>query len=345
MNDMVEHAGAPLFDMAVPALAEVSQAARDALLALPAEHAAHERALAEVAALRQVEVGASPAVPGGWPLRVAAWNIERVLHPQATAALLGAQMPDVALLTELDIGMARTGQRHTPRALAQALGQSYAFGLEFLELAVMQPPPPWPPGDAANAQGFHGNALLTRLPMERPVLIRLPQAADWFVAPRGGQKRVGTRNAVAATLSVGADELVACAVHLESDTDAPGRARQVAALLEALDAYAAGRPVIVAGDLNTKPRDGAPGAGPFDPEERLFAEAEARGYDWRGCNRLDLPTTRPSQWSPKSVPRRLDWVFTRGLEASAPDIVPALAREGTPLSDHELLTVTIRPKA
>jgi hypothetical protein len=42
--------------------------------------------------------------------------------------------PDVILLTEMDVGMARSGNLHTTRLLAHALGMNYAWGLEFIEL-------------------------------------------------------------------------------------------------------------------------------------------------------------------------------------------------------------------
>ena len=37
----------------------------------------------------------------------------------------------------------------------------------------------------------------------------------------------------------------------------------------------------------------------------------------------------------------LDWFLTRGVTATDPEVIPALAADGTPLSDHDLIAVTV----
>jgi hypothetical protein len=107
-------------------------------------------------------------------------------------------------------------------------------------------------------------------------------------------------------------------------------------LLDRLDEYAAGLPVLIGGDLNTHVQPG----GSDDATEPLFALAKARGYDFAACN-LARPTTRTSTWSQSAGTRQLDWFCTRDLAASEPEVVPALGSEGTVLSDHELILVSI----
>jgi hypothetical protein len=41
--------------------------------------------------------------------------------------------------------------------------------------------------------------------------------------------------------------------------------------------------------------------------------------------------------------RQLDWFCTRGLRVSDPDVVPALGEDGSVLSDHEMLLLTLQP--
>lgn len=316
----------------VATLSVVPAAQRGDFVALPDTRAAHRVAYAQVAAFGEIEIGGTTqATRSGRSLRIGAWNVERCLYPEATAAMLQRHGVSVALLTEVDNGCHRTGQRHTTHDVASQLGHRYAYALEFLELATMPQPVALADSTPGNALGFHGNGITSALPFRDPVVIRLDEVADWYAAPRGGQKRVGTRMAVAATFDFDGTEIVACSVHLESDADAPGRALQFRTLLDAIDTYAGARPVVIAGDLNT-PVHG--------PDETLFKMATARGYDWSACN-AGGPTTRPSVWSGGARDFTLDWFCTRGLVASAPEIVPSVDADGTVLSDHDLILVTL----
>ncbi len=326
---------APPRPSAVPALVPVDAPARAALAALPRTREAHDAAMSALAAFGQVETGGTVAadVPDG-PLRVASWNLERCLYPDAAARLLARHGASLALLTEMDWGMHRTGQHHTTRRLAATMHHAYAYGLEFLELEVMPSPIEHPNNLPGNLLGFHGNGFSSAVPFRDPATFRLDAAADWFVAPRGGQRRVGGRAAVAATFHHGGRDFVACAVHLESDADPAGRARQMATLLDALDDYAAGLPVLLGGDLNTRLSAG------HRAGEPLFDLARRRGYDWDSPNRA-APTTRRSTWSAGRGDEQLDWFAARDLRVSDPAVVPAISEDGTPLSDHELILVTL----
>lgn len=93
-----------------------------------------------------------------------------------------------------------------------------------------------------------------------------------------------------------------------------------------------GRAVVIGGDLNTKLHG---------PDEALFTGARARGFDWRDCN-VAGPTTRASSWSEGAGDFKLDWICTRGFVAQDPVLVPAVDDDGTVLSDHDLVLVTLR---
>jgi endonuclease/exonuclease/phosphatase family metal-dependent hydrolase len=321
----------------VDRLTPVPAAVRQQYLTLPATQEAHAGAHAEVAALHQIELAQdAPAVPHRITLRVAAWNLERCLYPEESARILARHSVDLALLTEMDVGMLRTGLVHTIARVASGLGQGYCYALEFLELVSPPPPSGFPRKGEANTDAFHGNGIVTSLPIEQPVVIRLDEQADWFTASHDNQRRIGNRMAVAATFSTSGSKFVACSVHLENRTVGTGRAAQMATLLDALDAYADGLPVVIGGDLNTHV---APG-GYTDASEPLFAMAATRGYDWSACN-LARPTTRQSTWSRSEGTRQLDWFCTRGLNVSDPDVVPAIGENGEILSDHEMLLLTL----
>jgi endonuclease/exonuclease/phosphatase family metal-dependent hydrolase len=325
----------------VECLTRIPLAARERLLQLPPTRAGHCDAYAAVPAFGQLELRPTgQPYPDTRAVRIAAWNLERCLYPDAAARLLQHNGVDIALLTEMDIGMLRTGQVHTIGQVAERLGHGYCYGLEFLELNAMEPPVghAWRGND--NTEGLHGNGIVSSRPMLDPVAIRLDEEADWFT-PAAEQRRIGKRMALAVTFEVGASAFVACTVHLENRTDGAGRARQMRTLLAALDDYAGALPVVIGGDLNTAVGPGGHG----DPAEPLFAAATERGYDWESCN-LVRPTTRISAWSTGANEdvRQLDWFCVRGVTVDDPDVVPALggADDATVLSDHDMILLTLR---
>src|SRR5947209_1066585 len=77
----------------------------------PFDAKTHRRYFNSVPALREIETGGvrpSRRRAKG-PVRVAAWNVERLPHLDAIADTLKGLDPDVILLSEIDSGMARTG--------------------------------------------------------------------------------------------------------------------------------------------------------------------------------------------------------------------------------------------
>jgi endonuclease/exonuclease/phosphatase family metal-dependent hydrolase len=341
------------------ALEPSSQEERAALLRLPPTRAAHAEALARHRALfDRVELAPPPAAGTlAGPARIAFWNAERGKDQGASAALLGGLAADALLLCELDLGMARSGQVHATRELARRLGTGYAFAVEFLELGLGDArEQAWHAGEI-NQAGLHGAAILSACRLERPAVIRLETTGDWFDG-RHGERRVGGRIAVAATLTIDRTPVTLVSVHFESHGDPAQRAAQMARLLEAIETYAPARPVLIGGDLNTSTvsRDWARGTGvkPILPEERvldpvpfepMFEVAAAHGYDWRVCNALGVPTqrTRPDG-TPAPPLGKIDWFLCRGLVASHPVTLPAIDARGVAISDHEVLAVTIAPE-
>jgi endonuclease/exonuclease/phosphatase family metal-dependent hydrolase len=317
-------------------LAGPTLATRDALLALERTEAVHAEAMAGLACLQRVEAsGAVTAGPLAFPFNVVAWNLERCYAVEASAALIAAQGAALALLSEVDNGMARTGQRHTARDLAGALKMNHAFGVEFLELELGAATELEFCTDDFNRHGFHGNALLARTALIAPVMIRLEAHGHWF-RPESRARRIGTRCAIASGIMTDAGPLYAVSVHLENDADVAYRARQMAWLLDAVDQLAGDAPVIIGGDMNT----GLAHDGDLE-QETLFAHAAGRGYARHG-GPLGQMSTRPSRVN--RTPTRaykLDWFLTRGLDIAESRLVPALAPDGEVLSDHDMVVLTI----
>ena len=336
-----------------------SAADRARWLARINEPGAHAEIASGLPCLTEVDVEpVAPAAPAeGW-LRVATWNIERGREPAAIATLIGTTGADVALLSEVDVGMGRTGNRDVAREIAARLAAGSVFGVEFVELELEL-------GKAAdlhgvepteNVGGLHGNAIVARVALQRAEVLRLDGGGDWFTAARG-EPRVGGRCAVIATTALDGVEIDLASVHLESHSDEKHRAGQFAALLERLDARGADAAVI-GGDLNTfggplvelaeranvhRMREAEPARFSWPvPYEPLFDLATTHGFEWVDANVAAPTTHHDATGHPDHVPVKLDWILVRGLEARRAVVVHAASPGGTKLSDHELLAVSVR---
>ncbi|MEU4717284.1 endonuclease/exonuclease/phosphatase family protein [Micromonospora purpureochromogenes] len=277
----------------VPALSAGPVPARTVPSLPPVRTAACATALALVAALTVDETlvaGNREGPPA--TVRVAAYNIrmgfgiEGRFDPDALARAVGRA--DVVVLSEVDRGWLLNGGHDTLDLLAERLDMPYVF--------------------APAADPLWGDAVLSRWPLAAARTRRLPAVG----APTGAQ-------ALGVTVDLGADvRLAVVATHLQPP---PGREPVVQARAVASFAlgYAAGRPLVVAGDLNTEP--GAPGFAEFTRAGLVDALAAAR----------PLPT------SPADDPReQIDHVLVSpGLTG-----VDAVAPRGT-ASDHLPVAVTV----
>lgn len=302
---------------------------------------------------------------GNAPFRAAVFNMERGHYMDETIALFryGALLAglDVILANELDWGMARTGNLHTTREFAKALGMNYAYGVEFLLAKA---------GQKGNREGFHGNAILSKFPLQRVKLIHLPVMYDWFY--REGDQRLGGRIALLAEVTakdMGRVGLVC--VHLENRATPAQRKTQLAFVLEAAAAHFGDIPVLVGGDMNTNTVEGnAPGSMEYlnlHPEEQWrrlgqipcwepqLEYAAAQGYSYEDCNIMVKSTRRKPMPDGGSILLNLDWFFQKGLCCTNPARVESIfhcngLREDAPedvrryqgreLSDHDIVLVT-----
>jgi len=349
-----------LVDRAVDRLTLPSEADRQAMRAA-GEHA-HDRMYDDSACLGEVEFhpvsGADTIMPDR--LRVVAWNAERCKHVAASTALLEASGAQVALMTEMDDGMARSGQKRTLHDVAETLGAGYAFAVEFIELGLGDAREQgWHAGED-NARGLHGNGVLAKVPLARPAAIRLERTGRWFVEDIY-QKRVGGRIAVASEVAVDGARVAVAAVHFESHTDRADRGEQMRTLIAGMQAYAPNLPWLIGGDFNANSLDASSRAlGPealaealaedpgrfTDPTrlEPLFAVAAEHGLDWQASNVAGATTTRDlNDGTPPSPHTKIDWFFSRGLQCSDPAVIPAVDASGGAISDHEAIAVTIGP--
>jgi len=144
----------------------------------------------------------SPGKRLPWPghLRIAALNAERLRDRPALRGLIARAGAHAALLSEVDLGMARSGNVHNLRELVAGGEEGYLFGTEFVELDLGSEDEIRRNAGARNAASLHGNGIVTALALEAPHLIPLEENGLWFHGVKGAQHRIGGRMALAARL-------------------------------------------------------------------------------------------------------------------------------------------------
>ncbi len=256
-----------------------------------------------------LELGSFPPVtpPPRRPIRIAAWNIERgiqldgILEALRTDPTLASS--DVWLLTEVDYGMARTGNRHVAREIAAGLGVHFVFAPCYLALNKGA-------GVEAEAEGentlaLHGNAIMSRYPLLGAHTLALPNGKDKMV---GREKRLGSQRAIIADVEHPLGKFQVVALHMDAHSSQRHRHSQMRLLLDHLDGLEPRLPVLIGGDWNTTTHDarralysilgyvrrvlmGIRGVlkrhYPYPDrwfERHLFRELEDRGYNYRDLN-------------------------------------------------------------
>jgi len=252
---------------------------------------------------------------GADTLRATAWNIERGKQLPGIIRVLGEhevlRASDVFMLTELDYGMARTGNADVAREIARSLGLNYAFAPCYLALNKGSGIEAEVTGE--NTRGLHGNALFSPYPLRRVHALSLPNGKDKMA---GKEKRLGQQRAVVADVehpTAGAFRVVS--LHLDAHSTQRHRQRQMRLVLNHLEGLQPRLlPVLIGGDWNTSTynsrralysilgyfRRVAMGVGhvvknhyPYPErwfERGLFRELERRGYNYRDLNALGVGT-------------------------------------------------------
>lgn len=246
-------------------------------------------------------------VQGSGPINAVAWNIERGIQIDAAARLLrkhpALNNADILLLSELDWGMARTGNRFVARDLAQTIGMNCVFAPCYLALTKGAGVEKNAPGK--NRESLHGNALFSRFPLEAAHSLPLPNGKDKM---SGAEKRIGCQRAVIADVPHPDGAFRAVSLHLDAHSSQRHRYRQMRILLDHLDTLTPQLPTLIGGDWNTTTHDASRAiysiVGYFRRvlmgvrhvvanhypypdrwfERKLFNELERRGYDYKTLN-------------------------------------------------------------
>lgn len=282
----------------------------------------------------ETDTFAAAEAPARECYRFLAWNLERGIEFDGQLEALRSHnylsSSDVLLLTETDVGMARSGNRHIARDLARELGMHYAFAPCYVNLSK---------GAgieydvrSENELGLHGNAVLSRYPLTNVRSVRLKNGKDKMA---GREKRLGQQTALVVDVGLPGGTITAVSVHLDAQSSQRHRRDQMRDVLDGLsglDGPAGANPAIIGGDWNTTTYNSSRafhaimgfwlrvfmGADnvidnhymhPYNHFEReLFGLLESRGFDFRGCNLLGEHTTSYDVDDVKTHKNLREWV-------------------------------------
>ena len=219
-------------------------------------------------------------------------HVARQISAAARAFTDGRLLPpvDVLALQEADKQTKRTGGHHVAEELAEELGMHWAHEGAGIPRGVKPVKRQWwldfeEPIDLYDS-GDTGVALLSRLPLRDVTRIDLPwQECQWR-----------PRLAIAATISVGAQDVRIFNAHVDPHAAVDGQLAQLEVI--AAEAEATTLPTIVLGDFNTLSRQKC-------IETREFLEA--RGYT------TPYPTGTAT-WRGGGLRMHADWIFVRGVK-------------------------------
>jgi endonuclease/exonuclease/phosphatase family metal-dependent hydrolase len=285
--------------------------------------------------LNAVVVGTTPAgrleeQAEARTLSVLAWNIERGNVFEGIVDALqnhnGLKEKDLLLLTELDYGMARSGNRFVAKEIAEALGMNYAFAPVYIALQKGSGVEAGMEGE--NTRSIHGLAMFSKWPMRNIHAVPLPNGKDkmW-----GKEKRLGFLRALFADIDHPTGTFRAVVIHLDAHCSRAHRRRQMKIILDHLDTLEP-LPTLLGGDWNTTtfnsqsstraimgywrrvfmgPKNVASNHLPHPErffEKQMFDDLESRGYRFRPFNDVGTGTLHYHVESIEKNTNLRDWV-------------------------------------
>jgi endonuclease/exonuclease/phosphatase family metal-dependent hydrolase len=318
-----------------------------------------------------------PPAPDPSRLHAVHWNVEHGnWYEQVEHALLHhpeLRDSDLLMFNEIDLGMARAGNRDVTGDLCAALHRYGAWAPLFLETTAGRDDDPRMADGRDNQEALFGVAVLARWPLGKVAVLELPSPEKLqFDLERMYGRHIAL---IAEVLRPGAPFL-AVSAHLEVHRTREHRAAQVRVLMDAVRGET--RPIVFAGDFNTHTFDrglwhspftgGAslltwpgpllrarllhPDRGPF--RESLFDVLRANGFEWQRLvdyaptlqlrlDRLDEVNALPGwlrraaggvlEWAERRGALRLDWFAGRGWRGGGGATIRGLDGPGC-ASDH-----------
>ena len=178
-----------------------------------------------------------------------AWNIERGSIFEGIADALEnhpeLKDKDLYLLTELDYGMARSGNRFVAQELAKKLNLNYAFAPVYI--ALQKGSGVESDSEGENTKSIHGLAIFSKYPLKNLNTVALPNGKDKM---HGKEKRLGYLRALIADVEHPAGEFRAVCVHFDVHCSRKHRQLQMKLILDHLKTLPE-FPTVIGGDWNT----------------------------------------------------------------------------------------------
>jgi endonuclease/exonuclease/phosphatase family metal-dependent hydrolase len=259
-----------------------------------------------------------------------AWNIERGNIFEGIVDALqnhdDLKDKDLLLLTELDYGMARSGNRFVAREIAERLNLNYAFAPVYI--ALQKGSGVEAAAEGENTRSIHGLAMFSKWPMKNVHAVPLPNGKDkmW-----GKEKRLGYLRALIADIEHPSGIFRAVTVHLDAHCSRAHRHLQMKIILDHLDTLDA-LPTLIGGDWNTTTfnaqnarraimgywrrvmmgvKNVVTNHYPHPDryfERGLFSELENRGYEYKSLNEVGAGTIHYDVSSIEKNTNLRDWV-------------------------------------
>jgi len=270
------------------------------------------------------------AVGGSDKIRALAWNIERGNRFEGIIDALKnheeLNNKDLYILTELDYGMARSGNRFVAEEIANELNLNYAFAPVYIALQKGSGVESEMEGE--NTKSIHGLSMFSPWPMTNVHAVPLPNGKDkmW-----GKEKRLGYLRALFADIQHPSGAFRAVTIHLDAHCSRAHRVAQMKIILDHIDKLPL-MPTLIGGDWNTTGFNSQSGTraifgyfrrvamGPKNValnhlphperyfEKRLFGSIESRGYKFRDLNNIGQGTLHYDVGSIEKNTNLRDWV-------------------------------------
>lgn len=283
-------------------------------------------------------------------LRVLSWNVQHGTNIDGLLTLPHFHAADVLLLTEVDVGMARSGNRHIARFVAEQLGYHYTYVTEYLEDSNSDGRARHRGRNMPNEQGMTGKAIISRLPLQNVRALRFPQMQSGRLRK---PRRLGSQVALLADVQTCKGAVSLACIHFTRHASPAFRRLQADMLLDVVPRH---QPCLMGGDMGSYTTDTSRFVSllrlPFQlledparfiapqPYEPLFHSLTEADFRFAYFN-----DRKPTTYLPRLghlLRARADWYCGRSLVATGAETVPAVAASGHRLSNHDGIWVQCR---
>lgn len=242
----------------------------------------------------------------GCTLRIAAWNVKKLPDPDAlTNALLATTE-----ISKADVVLLQESSSYATEAMPRTAMVAESLQMTWAHQPVRD----------LDDGGVQGNGILSRYPLERVMVKKLP----FIEQPYHAQ----ARGALAADVVVGDRRVRVMSVHLDVRISISDRIRQLDPAVTSLDEAA-----VVGGDFNTAPWQWIEGLVPLTSSEAVIGMDQAAVLDSYMSSRRFTSNVSPDTvtFPIPGFPMRLDNLYSRAVTVTASGVEPSDGSDHYPL--------------